>query len=702
MGARRVFALSLGLAMVISTPVAAQAAGGTTYTWVGNTQIAMADNHSWGDARNWNPSGVPGDGDSVVIEQPSSGDCFAHVDGTPTVSLVNLTLAENPALCTTSVMGGAISVTGAFMWNGGKLDTPTTIETGATAQVSGTNQRLNALTQDLDVAGDLILSAVTGQGALQILHGRVLHIDAGSSLLSSGTNEIGGSSCCTDPAKVVNDGTIAVDGGTLTIGTAELDQRATVATSLGGVLLTTGAPITTGSAGTYTGNGRWAIENRAAATFSGSQTLGPDFHLELGGLASNASASLAGAATLAGTGTFDWTGGVIEAQLTIGHGVVLNVVGAHTGGGSRVLQGHDFSGGGAGVPVTQTNHGTISVRDGATITTAAQAKLVNAANGILNLSPGTSIAGQSCCLAPDRIDNAGTVRATSAPGTAPATLSFLSYQSSGTTSIAGGHTLQLTGGAPNKLTSGVVTGGGHLSITSPTALSGTVTVATNTRLLLDAHGSLDGTATLSGAGATTWSGGSLSGNLTVATGGGITINGSAVKTIANIGGGSMASLVRLAAPTTIAAGTATAHDVIALGASTLVLGAATSAGTFTEFANGTLTNKGTLNIQTGTVFATTFTQPAAGRLAAKLTSTAHGQLQVTGAVSLHGTVALTNAFTPTLGSKVTVLKSGTMSGAPSCITTSGTGSSGAQAGHWADTQSAAQLTVVWRSGKPTC
>jgi hypothetical protein len=703
MKARRIAVVSAVVSVMISAPVSARAAGGTTYTWVGNTQMAGADNHSWGDARNWNPSGVPGDGDSVIIEQPSSGDCFAHVDGVPTVSLVDFTLIESPTLCTTSVSGGAITVTGSFSWNGGQLITPTSVQSGASAEISGSNQRLNSLAQDLDVAGDLTLLGVSGQGALQIAHGQVLHIEAGTSLLSSGANEINGNACCTDPAKVVNDGTISVNGGTLTIAAAELDQQAALATSLGGELVTTGAPITTGSVGTYTGNGRWMIEDRAAARFSGTQTLGSGFHLEFGGLTSTYSSTLGGTATLAGTGTFDWSGGVVEAQLTVGHGVSVQADGVHTGGAARVLQGRDYSGGGAGVPVTQTNHGVITVAHGATITTAGQAHLVNASNGVLNLGPGSAVSGQSCCAAPDRIVNAGTVRGTAGSGAGPATLSFLSYQSSGTTSIASGRILQLTGGAPNKLTGGMVNGGGQLSIASPTALSGTVTVGTHTNVLVvGAHGSLDGTATLAGAGAMTWTGGSLSGNLTLAPTGGIAISGSDLKTIANIGGGSTSSLVRMTAPTTIAAGTATAHDAINIGASVLVLAAATNAGTFTEFDNGSLLNRATLNIHTGKVFATTYNQAASGRLAVDLSSTAHGLLQVTGAASLRGSVALHNAYPPTLGSTVTVAKAQTLTDALTCVHTTGTGSTGTHAGHWVDTGAAAKLTLAWRHGTTPC
>lgn len=683
-------------------PAVASAAGGTTYTWVGNTQTASADNHSWSDSRNWDPTGVPGDGDSVVIEQPSNSDCFAHVDGVPTLGLVNFTLSENPALCTTSVSGGAISVSGSFAWNGGKLDTPVTIEGGAVATVNGSNQRLNGLTQDMDMAGTLTMTGVSGQGALQLLHGTVLHVEPAASLISAGPNEIDGSSCCTDPAKVVNDGTLSVAGGTLTIAATELDQRAIVATSLGGRLVTTGAPVTTGTLGSYTGNGGWSMESGSAARFSGTQTLGADFHLELGGLAVNSSSSLAGTATLNGTGTFDWTGGVIEAQLTIGHGVSVEVAGVHTGGGQRVLQGHEFSGGGAGVPVTQTNHGTMTVADGATITTAGQARLVNAADGVIGMAPGTSFSSQSCCVSPDRISNAGTFAVLPTPGSGPALIDFVGYESTGTTAIAGGRTLQLAGGAPNKLTAGRVAGGGRLAVGAPTTVSGTVTIAAHTRLLLGTHGTLAGTATLGGLGGMTWTGGSISGNVTVATSAGVTISGSAVKTIANVGGGSTPSVLRLTVPTTIAAGTSTAHDVVNVGSSVLVLASSTSAGTYTEFDNGQVVNRGTFLLHLGRVFATTFVQSTHGTLAGVLTSTNRGLLQVTGKATLEGTVAVRNSYTPALGSKVTLVRAGTLADSLSCVHTSGTAAGGAHPGHWADGHTATQLTLVWRSGATTC
>jgi hypothetical protein len=690
----------LVLAPSIAVPEAAQAAG-TSYTWVGNTQTAGADNHSWTDARNWSPAGVPGDGDSVVIEQPSSADCFAHVDAVPTVTLTDFTLLEDPTLCTTSVTGGSISVSGTFEWNGGQLNSPTTLGASATGTIDGSNQRLNALTQDFEVDGQLTLDGVTGSGTLQILHGELLHIAAGGSLASSGTNEIDGSACCTDPAKVSNDGTVSLGAGTLTISVAEFDQLATLATSAGGELVTTGAPVTTGATGSYTGNGRWTIENHAAAIFSGTQTLGAGFHLEFGGLTSTSTSTLGGTVTLAGTGSFDWTGGVLEAQLTIAHGVAAHVSGVHTGGAARVLQGRDSSLGGPGVPVTQTNHGTITVTAGATISTSAQAKFVNAADGVLTLAPGTSIAGQSCCVSPDRIVNAGTVKVTGATGSA-VPITFLSYQSTGTTAIAAGQALQLSGGATGKLTGGTVTGGGQLDIATPVSVAGTVNVAADTTLLVDTHGTLDGTATVGGTGTMSWTGGSLIGSLTVSPSGGIAVSGTAAKTVANSSSGA-ASQVTFAAPTTIGAGTSSAHDVVGIGsASSLLLQSATAAKTFVEFAGGQLVNEGALSIGTGQLFVTALQQTAPATTAVTLAAAHNGLIHVTGTATMQGALVLHNTYQPAAGATVSVLKANAVQDSLSCIRTTGTGSTGTNASHWADTSTSVQLRLKWRPGSTPC
>lgn len=688
-------AVLMTVALVIAALMAApaRAAGGTSYTWVGNSVTAGADNHSWSDQRNWDPVGVPGDGDSVTIEQPGPGDCFAHVDAVPTVSLVDFTLLQNPGLCTTSVTGGAITVTGTFTWNGAELATPTTVS--STGTISGSNGEQGTLAADLDVTGAISLTSLTGPGALTLDAGKTLTIEPGASLESSGTNDIGGSACCTTPAKIHNLGTIAVDGGTLSLSAAQLDQWATVATTSGGTLVTSNGPVTTDSAGSYTGNGTWQLLDRSTANFAGTQTLGHDFVIDYGGLTSTFSSTLSGAATLAGTGTFSWTGGRIEAALTIAHGTRMVVNGAHTGGAERVLEGLDTTGGGPPVPVTQTNHGTIAVANGATISTAGSAHLVNAVDGAMSFAPGTEVSAQGCCTSPDRLVNAGTVSVLPTAGSG-VLFSQISYQSTGTTSIAAGRTLSLIE-APNTLSSGTIVGGGVLSITGPTAISGTVALAAHTRVQLGTHGSLDGNGKLAGPGSLRWTGGALSGRPVFSPGDGIAASGADTKTVANVGGGSTPSLVRFTVPTTIAAGTTNHHDVFVLSSSRLVFAAPTTVGRFTEFDDGVLENDSAMSIHSATVAIRNYTQPSPGSLLIDVVSGGHGTVQSIGAVTLQGKLLVHNTVHPGAGSSIIVVKAQTLTGSPSCVGTSGTG---AGSGHWAASQTSTQLVLHWRNGAP--
>jgi hypothetical protein len=693
------FVSTLVTSLMLCVVVADSAAAETTYTWVGNSQTPQADNHSWSDQRNWDPTGVPADGDSVVIAQPSQGDCFAHVDNVPTVSLTNFTLEENPSLCTTSVSGGAITVEQMFQWNGGALETPVTVAGGAAATVTGTNQRLNSLVADLDVLGVLSVGGTVDDGALRISGGTTLHIEPGASLVSGGPNEIDGATCCTNPPVVRNEGTISVNGSTLTLTAVELDQQASVVTTLDGQLVTDGAVVTTAASTDYSGNGSWLLEERTAARFGGTVKIGNGFRIDFGGINSVFSSSLGGTADLTGHGTFAWTGGVIEANLNIGHSIRFEVSGAHTGGAGRVLEGLDTSGT-SPVPVTQTNHGAISIGDGATITTAGSARLTNASDGLVQMEPGTAMSAQGCCASPDRFVNSGVLSVLPTTNSGPVVLTGISYRSQATTEIASGRTLKLIGGAPGKLDDATINGGGHLAVNTPVAVDHSVKLVAPTKLVLGDHGSLDGDATFGGAGSIGWTAGTLSGHPVLGASGGTAISGPDQKVVANIGGGSTPSQVRLDAPTTIAAGTSNAHDVINLGASTLVLAAHTTAGAFTDFSGGTVDNADKLTINADKVFARNLTQRSSGTLDLDRTSSAHGTVQVLESATMHGKISVHNSARPRSGATMTVLKANILSGSLACVTTSGSGSA---KGHWAAKLTADSVKLTWRKGKaPHC
>jgi hypothetical protein len=432
---------------------------------------------------------------------------------------------------------------------------------------------------------------------MRIDNPNVLHVLSGGRLTSTGANNIEFLSCCGNPAKVVNDGTLAVSGADFLVDAVELDQNGTLTASSGGRLVTSSAPVTAGNGARYTGSGDWLIEDRATAKMSGTQNLGGNFQLELGPLDMNGGAQLGGTATIAGTGTVDWTGGTIEGNITIAHGVTVNVSGAHTDNGKRGLAGQD--GLSNNIPAVLTNHGTMRLSKGAGILTAANAQLVNASDGVLSMAPGTAFTSIGCCVNPTRIINHGTVIVPSGSSSTPALISGVAYQSNATTSVAPKRALQLDE-APGKLSAATVKGGGTLAVTAPLTVSGTISVASDTTLALRANrGSLNGTATIAGHGSLHWTGGAVSGKITVATSGGTVISGTDEKDVAGVNGTSTPSTLTLDSKTTFAAGTKDKHNVLNVGQSRLVLASTTTAANYVDIYAGTVVNTGTFTIKPG-------------------------------------------------------------------------------------------------------
>jgi hypothetical protein len=211
--------------------------------------------------------------------------------------------------------------------------------------------------------------------------------------------------------------------------------------------------VTAGDGAAYDGNGSWTIHDHSHAVFNGTQTLGPDFHLELGTLSDVAGGTLQGSATLDGTGTFDWSGTTIEAALTVAHGVTLHASGEPPNNGRRILAGMDGT-----VPTPLTVHGRFLLEDGAVVGTGVHSRIVIASDGTLSVAPGSSINGDSCCVSPDQVVNHGTLVVP--PGTGVADIHNEALTSDGTISI-GDSVLQAN--LPVTLAGGALVGNGTVA-----------------------------------------------------------------------------------------------------------------------------------------------------------------------------------------------------------------------------------------------
>jgi hypothetical protein len=262
-----------------------------------------------------------------------------------------------------------------------------------------------------------------------------------------------------------------------------------------------------------------------------------------------------------------------------------------------------------------------------------------------------------------------------------------------------------------------------LVVATPMNVSGTNSVATRAQLRLAPGGSLNGTSTLAGAGTFSWAGGAFSGAVTVGVGGGTTVSGADQKTIANINGGPTPSKLTFSSRLTIAAGTSAQHVGIDLGQSTLTLRSTTAVGNFVDLYAGKLVNSGTLTVAPGTLqrngsgstvnqgtvslaagatflSSEPYSQAAGATLAVHLGAHGHGLLSVAAAVALHGTLAAHDdgTYNPSVGKTVQVVSSSLVTAAPTCVVTSGAGSSGR---HWAASTTSSGLVLTRRPGART-
>ncbi|GAB4006352.1 beta strand repeat-containing protein [Nocardioides ultimimeridianus] len=720
---------------------------GTTYRWIGGSLSSNGDNHSWGDSRNWLPHGVPGDGDSAYISQPGGGYCSAYVDGVPTVSLVDFSLAGTANTCGSSVTGGAITVTGQMAWNGGRIATPITVAAGAHATVTGGGQ--NELDADLDIKGDLTLSGVIGASgrlAFSVYQAQAatVHVEQGATLYAEGDNDLTGNT-----GTLVNDGTVSVSGGTLGLRNgAKLVQDASVVTSGHGALVDEGA-ATLGAGATYAGDGKVELVD-GPTSLQGDQSVGEGMTLQLAALDADLGDTVSGTGTFTGAGRLAWDGGTIEANLTIGPGFHLDVLGDHIPNGDRVLAGKDQSNG--AVTATLVNHGTITVGDGANIHASVYdaPHLTNASDGTIALAPGSTIGGGNVTTLVDT----GHV-AVPAGSRAGAVLDRVALaDTGGTIAIAPAQRLELGSGASSTLAGTTISGGGTFADDQSTTITGSPTVAATTTFELDGGG-VDGATTLGGAGRFAWLGGTLSGaSLRLATTGGISVSGATTKHLGRTTGNAPSTVV-LAGPTTIGSGVV--DDLY--GPDTLRLAAATTASGPATLAVGSLVNAGALTVRSGTLTVPGLSQatgstdvvagarlagssPAAaltfaggllegsgtvsgavttgratvapgaaayGRLTVSgsltgtsstvlsvgMSATAKDRLAVSGTVVLGHRVAARNVgYVPRFGAGVPVASGSSLTGG-ACVVTSGAGSS---TGHWRIARTARVLTLVWAKG----
>ena len=244
-------ALTTALALVLAPVPAAHAA--TTYTWTG------MEGTDWGNKKNWNPEGVPQDGDAVELG-PGPRPTITGVDRDVTLSSLKVTGSDAGLV---SISGEGTLTVGNLQWSGGDINVSVTVSAppldpqpsfiargevpmrfgGSADQVLTVLSTLSLLTGP--VGGDDAWLELTNDADLRVASTGTLLLDPGADIL--------GSRCCTAGTSTITvDGTLEVTSVTGATGyVADLrevgiDLAGDVRVPTGNTLRLTGGPIRVG------------------------------------------------------------------------------------------------------------------------------------------------------------------------------------------------------------------------------------------------------------------------------------------------------------------------------------------------------------------------------------------------------------------------------------------------------------------------
>ena len=612
---------------------------------------------------------------------------------------------------TTAIASGATlsidTATGyVYLTNGRTLQ----IDSGATATWTG--QFGIGLGDAATIENAGTFNANGGEGGNGIFNagggGQLVHNAAGATFrktAGSGTLPIG--------VPFDNDGTVQASAGTLSLdgGDGGGEAAGSFAAATGTTLELGGGTFTLGSGSSLSGAGTVRVSGGTVAT-SGSYGLTGTLEVSGGTLTATSSdtvsnltqsgGTLGGAGTLTVAGSFEWSGGTqTDAGTTaIASGATLSIDTA-TGyvylTNGRTLQID------SGATATWTGQFGIGLGDAATIENAGtfNANGGEGGNGIFNAGGGGQLVHNAA---------GATFRKTAGSGTLPIGVPFDNdgtvQASAGTLSLDGGDADTTSGGFNGSGAGGLVRFQSSFTLQSGASLSGRIALPSGSLTVnaavpitagatfTQSGGTLGGAGTLTVAGSFEWSGGTQTdaGTTAIASGATLSIdtatgyvyltNGRTLQIDSGatatwtgqfgIGLGDAATIEN--AGTFNANGGEGGNGIFNAGGGGQLVHNAAGA-TFRKTAgSGTLPigvpfdNDGTVEIATGILGPTSYTQSATGTLEVHLAGTTpgtgFGQLDVDGTATLDGTLSIVteSGFTPLDGASFQIVNAGTRTG----------------------------------------
>lgn len=460
----------------------------TTYTWRGTESTV------WGNKKNWNPEGVPQNGDSVQLSYGPR----PTITEVPDVQLAMLTVTGSTDGLV-SMTGPGQVITGSLQWNGGDINTdlmvsappldptPSFIMMGQTPMHFGNGPSNLAGHQTLTVNSTLSLMAgpaVTDDPWLTFMFDSSMRIASTGKLLVDPAARVLGSRCCSGTTStVVVDGTLEVYSAIGATGyTAHLDELGVdlagdVVVPQGNTLEITGGPIrvgghaingTVGDA-SIKGGGTVDVEETDGDAYDPDHPLLPDGTMKFiedgekltladkTALRLGPYAEVSGIGSIVGDGSVRLAGAWVRGRLTIADGVP-----ATTEPGTRTtieVFDHDL-------PAQTgwlTAAGDLRVEPGSTVRVmGGGGRLIVPDKATLEVPAGAAVDSGGCCTDTGRVtlQKGSTMKVGQGTGD-PAALRWIELGGQGTVEHRGSSTWDLAGTA---FTSGArITGEGTIT-----------------------------------------------------------------------------------------------------------------------------------------------------------------------------------------------------------------------------------------------
>lgn len=439
--------LILPLLAVATTGPPAAAEGPTIYQWTG------AESTVFNNMKNWQPEGVPKDGDGVSLAvgpRPTITDV-------PDIVLSALTVSGDREKLVSLSGPGTVTVAGPLVWGGGDIGVDLVLAPLAPGLITpSAPMHFGSETgQTFRVDGELALAA-DPLGATEpfdlMFDANLVVSTSGRMLMGAGTS-IRANRCCVGPTStVVVDGGIGVDEGTLTtkLENVGLDLRGTVDVPEDGMLELTGGPVRVDDGATLLGGGTVVVPKTSGDAFDpvnpelpdttfkllDDLTLADGTTLELGPLA-----VLSGVGSIKGDGALRLAGPRIHAQVVVADGVPTSTV---TGTTTRLAKWNAGVAGQHGFVVPQ---GGLDVAAGSTLSVHGGTRLVVPDDATMRLPGGATLTADGCCTEPGRVtvQSGGTLAIGSPTGDAPAVLDWVELGGNGAITHTGKSEWDLAG-----------------------------------------------------------------------------------------------------------------------------------------------------------------------------------------------------------------------------------------------------------------